>query len=125
MNPNLFFDSIPPLLQPHFLGSRPLWDVLDTIGDMIWDIATRARKDFDEIENGIFVGHGTRIDKNVVIYGPAIIGAHCHIRSSAYIRENVIIGNNCTIGNSTEVKNAILFNHVDAPHFNYIGDSIL
>ena len=60
-----------------------------------------------------------------MIKGPAIIGRNCQIRHNAYIREHVLIGDNCTVGNSTELKNALLFNNAVAPHFNYLGDSIL
>src|SRR5258706_11507410 len=60
-----------------------------------------------------------------MIKGPAIIGRNCQIRHNAYVREQVIIGDNCIVGNSCEVKNSILFNQAVAPHFNYIGDSIL
>ncbi len=60
-----------------------------------------------------------------MIKGPAIIGSNCQIRHNAYIRENVIIGNGCVVGNSTEIKNSIFFNQAAAPHFNYVGDSIL
>ena len=60
-----------------------------------------------------------------MIKGPAIIGKNCEIRHNAYIRENVIIGDDCVIGNSSELKNSLLFNKAVAPHFNYVGDSIL
>jgi NDP-sugar pyrophosphorylase family protein len=60
-----------------------------------------------------------------MIKGPAIIGAHCEIRHNAYIRENVIIGDRCVLGNSSEIKNSVMFNGAVAPHFNYIGDSVL
>ena len=60
-----------------------------------------------------------------MIKGPAIIGKNCQIRHNAYIRENVIIGDDCVMGNSSELKNALLFNGAQVPHFNYIGDSIL
>jgi NDP-sugar pyrophosphorylase family protein len=60
-----------------------------------------------------------------MIKGPAIIGRNCQIRHNAYIREHVIIGDKCTVGNACEVKNSILFNEAVAPHFNYVGDSIL
>jgi NDP-sugar pyrophosphorylase family protein len=60
-----------------------------------------------------------------MIKGPAIIGRNCEIRHNAYIREQVIVGDNCIVGNSCELKNSILFNNAVAPHFNYIGDSIL
>ena len=60
-----------------------------------------------------------------MIKGPAIIGRNCQIRHNAYIREDVIIGDNCVIGNSCELKNALIFNDCQVPHFNYVGDSIL
>lgn len=73
----------------------------------------------------VFIGEGTVVEDGAMIKGPAIIGKNCEIRHNAYIRDQVIIGDDCCIGNSCEVKNSILFNHVVAPHFNYIGDSIL
>jgi NDP-sugar pyrophosphorylase family protein len=73
----------------------------------------------------VFIGEGTVVEDGAMIKGPAIIGRNCEIRHNAYLRENVIIGDGCVIGNSSEVKNSILFNHAVAPHFNYIGDSIL
>jgi len=73
----------------------------------------------------VFIGEGTVVEDGVMIKGPAIIGRNCEIRHNAYIREQVIIGDNCVIGNSCELKNSLLFNQAVAPHFNYIGDSIL
>jgi bifunctional UDP-N-acetylglucosamine pyrophosphorylase / glucosamine-1-phosphate N-acetyltransferase len=73
----------------------------------------------------VFIGEGTLVEDGVMIRGPAIIGRNCQIRHNAYIRENVIIGDDCVIGNSCEIKNTLLFNHTVAPHFNYVGDSIL
>jgi NDP-sugar pyrophosphorylase family protein len=73
----------------------------------------------------VFIGEGTIVEDGAMIKGPAIIGRNCEIRHNAYIREDVIIGDNCMIGNSCELKNALLFNHATAPHFNYVGDSIL
>ena len=78
------------------------------------------------ISKNVFIGEGTVVEDGAMIKGPAIIGKNCEIRHNAYIRDNVIIGDNCVIGNSTELKNALLFtNAAPAPHFNYIGDSIL
>lgn len=73
----------------------------------------------------VFIGEGTVVEDGVMIKGPAIIGKNCQIRHNAYLREHVIIGDNCVVGNSTEVKNALFFNNAQAPHFNYVGDSIL
>ena len=73
----------------------------------------------------VSIGEGTVVEDGAMIKGPAIIGRNCEIRHNAYIREHVIIGDGCLVGNSSEIKNAILFNEVVAPHFNYVGDSIL
>ena len=68
---------------------------------------------------------GTVLEPTAIIKGPAIIGENNEIRQGSYLRGNVLVGNNCVIGHCTEVKNSILMNHVEAGHFNYIGDSIL
>ena len=73
----------------------------------------------------VFIGEGTVVEDGAMIKGPAIIGRNCHLRHNAYLRENVILGDGCVVGNSSELKNALLFNKAGAPHFNYIGDSIL
>lgn len=73
----------------------------------------------------VYIGEGTVLEDGVMIKGPAIIGRNCQIRHNAYLREDVIIGDHCVVGNASELKSAILFNHAQAPHFNYIGDSIL
>ncbi len=73
----------------------------------------------------VFIGEGTLVEDGAMIKGPAIIGRNCQIRHNAYLRENVIVGDDCVVGNSCEIKNALLFNHAVAPHFNYVGDSIL
>lgn len=77
------------------------------------------------IGDKVDIGRGTTIGPNVVIDGPTIIGKNCRIRSGVLIRGNVIIGDDVIVGNSTEIKNALLFNKVAIPHFNYVGDSIL
>ena len=77
------------------------------------------------IGDQVFIGEGTEVEDGVMIKGPAFIGRHCQIRHNAYIRENVIIGDGCVVGNSSELKNSLLFNGAQVPHFNYIGDSIL
>jgi NDP-sugar pyrophosphorylase family protein len=73
----------------------------------------------------VIIGEGTVVEPGAMIKGPAIIGKNCQIRHNAYIRENVLIGDNCVVGNASELKNALLFNGAQVPHYNYIGDSIL
>jgi NDP-sugar pyrophosphorylase family protein len=77
------------------------------------------------ISGSVYVGHNTIIEQGAFIKGPAWIGDDCEIRNGAYVRENAIIGNGCVLGNSSEFKNCILFNNVQVPHFNYVGDAIL
>jgi UDP-N-acetylglucosamine diphosphorylase / glucose-1-phosphate thymidylyltransferase / UDP-N-acetylgalactosamine diphosphorylase / glucosamine-1-phosphate N-acetyltransferase / galactosamine-1-phosphate N-acetyltransferase len=73
----------------------------------------------------VFIGEGTVVEDGAMIKGPAIIGRNCQIRHNAYLREDVLIGDGCVVGNSCELKNALLFNGCQVPHFNYVGDSIL
>ena len=73
----------------------------------------------------IRIDRGTVLEPTAIIKGPAVIGKNNDIRQGSYLRGNVMVGNNCVIGHCTEIKNSILMNHVEAGHFNYIGDSIL
>ena len=73
----------------------------------------------------VFIGEGTVVEPGAFIRGPTIIGKNCQIRQNAYIRGSVIVGDDCVVGHSTEVKNAVFLNGSHAPHFNYVGDSIL
>ncbi len=73
----------------------------------------------------VIIGEGTIVEPGAMIKGPAIIGKNCQIRHNAYIRENVLIGDGCVVGNASELKNALLFNGAQVPHYNYVGDSIL
>ena len=108
-----------------FEGIKYPWEALTKIKNFIFEYAKNLPADFERIEEFVWVGKGTTIEKSVLIKGPAIIGYNCEIRHSAYIRENVIIGNDVVVGNSTEIKNSILFNKAQVPHYNYVGDSIL
>ena len=110
-------------------GGGLAWEALPRIGDYIaahLQPANHASVSPNAvIGKKVFLGEGTMVEPGAFIEGPAIIGAHCQIRYNAYIRANVIIGDNCVIGNSCELKNALLFNDCQVPHFNYVGDSIL
>jgi NDP-sugar pyrophosphorylase family protein len=112
-----------------FDGCEFAWDALKRIKDYIATNLRPALHNHCEgvafIGKNVFIGEGTVVEDGAMIKGPAIIGKNCEIRHNAYIRDNVIIGDNCVIGNSTELKNTLLFNNAAAPHFNYLGDSIL
>jgi NDP-sugar pyrophosphorylase family protein len=77
------------------------------------------------IGKNVFIGEGTVVEDGAMIKGPAIIGRNCQIRHNAYLREHVVIGDECVVGNSCELKNVLLFDNCQVPHFNYVGDSIL
>lgn len=81
--------------------------------------------EYDEISDGVWVSKSARVAKNATVMPPCIIGAETEIRQCAFIRGSVLIGKGCVVGNSSEVKNSILFDRVQIPHFNYVGDSIL
>ena len=76
-------------------------------------------------ELSIVIGKGTMIERTAMIKPHTIIGQNCEVRHGAYLRGNVIAGDHCTLGHTTEIKNAIIMNHSEMGHFNYIGDSII
>src|SRR5437879_6785889 len=77
------------------------------------------------VSSAVFIGRGTIVEQGATLKGPAWIGENCEIRSGCYVRENVVVGDGVVMGNSCEFKNCILFDEAQAPHFNYVGDSIL
>lgn len=102
------------------------WEALDLIQNFILQIGPSLDKNkYIKIEENVWAANSSKIANSASITGPCIIGENTEIRHCAFIRGNALIGNDCVVGNSTEVKNAILFNNVQAPHFNYVGDSIL
>ena len=112
-----------------FEGCEFAWDVLKNLRAFLENSLRPALHNRCEgvafIGEKVFIGEGTVVEDGVMIKGPAVIGRNCQIRHNAYIREHVIVGDNCVVGNSTELKNSVLFNYAVAPHFNYVGDSIL
>ena len=102
------------------------WEALPEIKNFIYELIKELDKnEFKEIKENVWVHNSVNIAPSALIEGPAIICKDCEIRHCAYIRGNAIIGEGCVIGNSCEVKNAIIFNKSQVPHFNYVGDSIL
>jgi NDP-sugar pyrophosphorylase family protein len=111
-----------------FDGCHHAWEALKKIESYLAGVPKQhppKRFPGASIGDKVVIGEGTVVEPGVLIKGPAIIGKNCQIRHNAYIRENVIIGDGCVVGNSSELKNALLFNGAQVPHFNYIGDSIL
>lgn len=105
------------------------WDVLKSLHDIAEELASADIQ--GKVMQGAYVtgdvaiGPGTVVEPGAVIKGPTYIGAHCEIRAGAYIRGDTIIGDRCVVGNSSEVKNSLFLEASHAPHFNYVGDSVL
>ncbi len=112
--------------EPLFSGKTYPWEVLPLIKDRILEIGESLDQDkYIKKGDNIWIAKSATIYPTANIYGPAIIGEETEVRPGAFIRGNAIVGNNCVVGNSTELKNVILFNNVQVPHYNYVGDSIL
>jgi len=102
------------------------WEVLDNIGNFILELGSRLPLDkFDKIGEDVWIAKNANIFPSAYIHGPVIIDEEAEIRHCAFIRGNAIVGKGAVVGNSTELKNVILFNKVQVPHYNYVGDSIL
>ena len=114
-----------PYLHDFFAAHEYPWEMLSDIAGLAERLISEGIDGFNEISDGILVGENVKIHKNAVIEPPAVIGNGCEIRPGAYIRGKVIMGSGCVIGNSSELKNCILLDRVQVPHYNYLGDSIL
>lgn len=109
-----------------FNGCEFPWEVLPKIKDFILKLGnTLNAEDYNKIGENVWIAKSAKIAPTAYINGPTIIGKDSEIRHCAFIRGNAIIGDGCVVGNSTELKNVILFNKVQVPHYNYVGDSIL
>lgn len=121
-----YLDLSKTIASEIFSGLSYPWEALPKIKDFILNLGPKLPKDeFEEIKENVWVSKEAVIANSTFIAGPTIICKGTEIRHCAFIRGSVIVGENCVVGNSTELKNAILFNNVQVPHFNYIGDSIL
>lgn len=121
-----FLDISQSVAGELFLDTLYPWEVLPKIKDFVISLGSLLPKDeYSEIHKSVWVHNTSTVADTACIKGPTIIQKNTEVRHCAFIRGSVIIGENCVIGNSTEIKNSILFNCVQVPHFNYIGDSIL
>lgn len=101
------------------------WEALDCLGERIAGLGRILDEDYVNLKTDVWVHRTARIAEPVSITGPCILGPETQVRPGAYLRGGVLAGRGCVIGNSTEVKNTILFDGVQLPHFNYAGDAIL
>ena len=109
-----------------FEGVTYPWEVLPKIGAFIKELgATLDPEEYEKRGEDIWVAKSATVFESAYIHGPAIIGKNAEVRHCAFIRGNAIVGEGAVVGNSTELKNVVLFNKVQVPHYNYVGDSVL
>lgn len=133
LSPSAFFDLNDLPFADLFADIEFVWQAIArikpylqaTIGGRGHDIQGEIMPGAHLGSGDIVIGPGTVVEPGATIAGPTIIGANCEIRTGAYVRGQSIIGDGCTVGNSSEIKNSVLLPGAHAPHFNYVGDSIL
>ncbi len=109
-----------------FEGKTYPWEALDGIKSFILELgATLSADEYNHPEDGVWIAKDAKIFPSAYIGAPCIIDHGAEVRHCAFIRGNAIVGKNAVVGNSTELKNVVLFDNVQVPHYNYVGDSIL
>lgn len=102
------------------------WEALPYIKEFVIELGkTLSRDEYDNPAENVWIAKSAKIAPSATVSAPCIIGKDTELRTGAFIRGSVIVGDGCVVGNSCELKNAILFDCVQVPHFNYIGDSVL
>ena len=127
---NDLYDLSETIAEELFRGHTYPWELLPLIKDFVLSLgetlpADKFEKSDDGKGNPVWIAKSANIYPNANIYGPCIIDEEAEVRPGAFIRGNAIVGKGAVVGNSTELKNVILFNKVQVPHYNYVGDSIL
>ena len=109
-----------------FNGVTYPWEVLPKISSFILELgATLSEDEYEKRGENVWVAKSAKVAPTAFINGPAIIGKDAEVRHCAFIRGNAIVGEGSVVGNSTELKNVVIFNKVQVPHYNYVGDSVL
>ena len=121
-----YFDVTKTLAQYMFDGIEYPWEVLPRIEAFILQLGPMLPADeYEQVKENVWIAKSATVAETASITGPCIIDSNAQIRHCAFIRGNAIIGKGAVVGNSCEIKNSILFDEVEAPHYNYVGDSIL
>lgn len=126
LNTSLYEDFNKTIAAPLFEKTEYPWEILPLIHDFILEIGpTLSKEEYEEVSENVWVAKSAKVAPTACLTAPCIVGPDAEIRHCAFIRGNAIIGAGATVGNSTELKNVILFEKVQVPHYNYVGDSIL
>ena len=120
------FDLAQTLAAPWLEQVQYPWEILPKIKALILELgAGLPKSDYEQIAENIWIAKNALVAPSAALNGPLIIGHETEVRHCAFIRGNALIGEGCVVGNSTELKNVILMNQVQVPHYNYVGDSVL
>ena len=120
------YDLDHTVAREYLLGFTYPWEALAGIKNLILEIGkTLDPEEYDEVSEHVWVHRTAKVFPSAWLGSPCIIGARTEVRHCAFIRGSALVGEDCVVGNSVELKNVILFDHVEVPHFNYVGDSIL
>lgn len=123
---NEMLDLTHTIAKEYFEKTNYAFEIIPEIKNIILELGKNLDKNnFKEIKENVWIHNTATIFDSAYINGPCIIGANTEVRHCAFIRGSALIGENCVVGNSCELKNVILFNNVQVPHYNYVGDSIL
>ena len=120
------FDLSHTMASDYLTGFTYPWEALKGINDLILDLGSKLDKnEYREISPCVWVHQTATVAPTAFLGAPCIIGANTNVRHCAFIRGSALVGEDCVVGNSVELKNVILFDGVQVPHYNYVGDSIL
>lgn len=119
------YDMTHSLAGNYLSGFQYPWQALTGIKDLILTLGQRLGEDYTEVSPTVWVHNTATVAPTAHLGAPCIIGANTEVRHCAFIRGSALVGENCVVGNSVELKNVILFDNVQVPHYNYVGDSIL
>lgn len=119
------YDMTHSLAGNYLSGFQYPWQALTGIKDLILTLGQQLGEDYTEVSPTVWVHNTATVAPTAHLGAPCIIGANTEVRHCAFIRGSALVGENCVVGNSVELKNVILFDNVQVPHYNYVGDSIL
>ena len=119
------YDLSHTLAADYLRGFTYPWEALKGIKDFIITLGSTLGDEYTEVSPQVWVHNTAKVAPTAYLGAPCIIGANTEVRHCAFIRGSALVGENCVVGNSVELKNVILFDNVQVPHYNYVGDSIL
>ena len=119
------FDLQHTLAGEYLAGFQYPWEALKGIKNLILALGETLGEEYEQVQPQVWVHKTAKVFPSAYLGAPCIIGAGSEVRHCAFIRGSALVGEGCVVGNSTELKNVILFDGVQVPHYNYVGDSIL